>query len=205
MKIENFNNIGYIQHSFSNEELAPLKNEIDEFKNKKYVWGKIEKEFSLSKSLSYMHDLLVPICQNFEDTFNYLGRINLMNKGLPIALNSMWVNFQRKNEFLPVHNHGGIYSFVIWIKIPYDFEDERKHESSRYSSTIGSTHNLSGSFQFLFTDSLGRIQTRNVFLNKHSENTMLLFPSDMYHTVYPFYTSDEDRISVSGNFKLHLE
>ena len=26
-----------------------------------------------------------------------------------------------------------------------------------------------------------------------------LFPSDLSHQVYPFYTSDKDRISISGN------
>ena len=56
MKIENFKNIGFIEHTFDDAELIPLKNEIEEFKDKKYVWGAIEKEFSLHKSLRYMKD-----------------------------------------------------------------------------------------------------------------------------------------------------
>ncbi len=200
MKIENFKNIGFIEHTFDDAELIPLKNEIEEFKDKRYVWGTIEKEFSLSKSLRYMNNLLAPICEKFEENFNHLDQINVLSTGLPVALDAMWVNFQRKGEFLPIHNHAGIYSFVIWIKIPYNLSDEQAHEKSRYCSTIG--HNLSGKFQFIYTDSIGRIQTKNIPVDKNSENKVLIFPSNMYHAVYPFHTSDEDRISVSGNFKL---
>jgi hypothetical protein len=31
------------------------------------------------------------------------------------------------------------------------------------------------------------------------ENTLLLFPAKLTHAVYPFYSSDDYRISVSGN------
>jgi len=32
-----------------------------------------------------------------------------------------------------------------------------------------------------------------------------MFPSQLIHAVYPFYTSDEYRISVSGNIKFKVE
>ena len=202
MKIENFKNIGFIEHTFDEAELVPLKNEIEEFKDKRYVWGTIENEFSLPKSLRYMNNLLAPICEKFEENFNHLEQVNVLSEGLPVALNNMWVNFQRKGEFLPIHNHAGIYSFVIWIKIPYNLSDEQTHEKSRYPSTVGPSHNLAGNFQFVYINSIGRIQCREIPLDKTWENKMVLFPSIMHHVVYPFYTSDEDRISVSGNFKL---
>ena len=31
------------------------------------------------------------------------------------------------------------------------------------------------------------------------------FPSDLCHQVYPFYTSDKDRISISGNILFENE
>ena len=31
------------------------------------------------------------------------------------------------------------------------------------------------------------------------EGTILFFPSQLQHTVYPFYNCEEDRISISGN------
>ena len=202
MKIENFKNIGFIEHMFDETELIPLKNEIEEFKDKKYVWGTIGKDFKLSKSHRYMSNLLAPMCEKFEEHFDHLKQIDVLSRGLPIDLDAMWVNFQRKGEFLPIHHHAGIYSFVIWIKIPYNLSDEQAHEKSRYPSTIGPSHNLAGNFQFIYTNSLGKIQSREIPLDKNSENKIVIFPSSMHHLVYPFYTSDEDRISVSGNFKL---
>ena len=31
---------------------------------------------------------------------------------------------------------------------------------------------------------------------------MLLFPSSLHHMVYPFYNSDEERVTISGNISL---
>ena len=41
-------------------------------------------------------------------------------------LNGLWVNFQKKCEFQPIHNHTGQFSFVIWMDIPYHWKDEAK-------------------------------------------------------------------------------
>ena len=36
-------------------------------------------------------------------------------------------------------------------------------------------------------------------MSPEDEGTMLFFPSQLDHQVYPFYDCDEERISVSGN------
>jgi hypothetical protein len=36
-------------------------------------------------------------------------------------------------------------------------------------------------------------------LNPEDEGRVLFFPSDLNHQVYPFYGTDEERITVSGN------
>ena len=40
------------------------------------------------------------------------------------------------------------------------------------------------------------------YLDSQYENTICVFPSILNHAVFPFYTSDEYRISVSGNIYL---
>ncbi|BCU96073.1 MAG: hypothetical protein CM15mV11_1480 [Caudoviricetes sp.] len=40
---------------------------------------------------------------------------------------------------------------------------------------------------------------KHIPLDKNYEWKMVLFPSRMYHGVNPFYTSDEYRVSISGN------
>ena len=40
-------------------------------------------------------------------------------------------------------------------------------------------------------------------LSSEDEGTMLLFPAQLNHQVYPFFDCNEDRISVSGNIALN--
>ena len=112
-----------------------------------------------------------------------------------LSAKDLWVNFQKKYDFNPVHDHRGALSFVIWMKIPYTREDE-----ANTARTKGIAEGcISGCFQFLFTSMLGQIVKHNYYLNPSYEGTILVFPSRLNHTVYPFYTSDEARVSISGN------
>ena len=43
-----------------------------------------------------------------------------------IVLTSFWANYQYKHEFNPAHDHGGAFSFVIWLKIPYSWKEQKK-------------------------------------------------------------------------------
>ena len=49
---------------------------------------------------------------------------------------------------------------------------------------------------------LGNIKTFSYLLTPDYEGTMLFFPAALRHCVYPFYNTDEPRISISGNIAL---
>ena len=49
-----------------------------------------------------------------------------MNPIPPIKVETTWVNYMKKTEFNPLHRHGGLFSFVIFIQIPYDLSEEDK-------------------------------------------------------------------------------
>ena len=115
-------------------------------------------------------------------------------------LADIWVNYQKKHEFNPIHNHGGVYSFVIWLKIPYDYEDQCKLPQFKGTKKIDLRP---GCFQFRYYNILGNPLTKTYFLNKEEhEGKMLFFPSSMGHEVFPFYDTDEQRVSMSGNIYL---
>jgi hypothetical protein len=40
-------------------------------------------------------------------------------------------------------------------------------------------------------------------LEPSDEGTMLFFPAQLNHCVYPFYLSNKERISISGNVSLN--
>ena len=110
-------------------------------------------------------------------------------------LNGLWVNFQKKGEFQPIHAHGGMFSFVIWMDIPYNSKDEAK-----YTGKTNESYVPGGCFSFAISDGTNR-SVRDIFieLSPGFNGYCCFFPSDLSHQVYPFYTSDKDRISISGN------
>lgn len=110
----------------------------------------------------------------------------------PLILTSSWVNFQRRYEFNPTHNHDGLLSFVIWLRIPYDLAEEMQvFPRARGGRT--------SKFEFVYTSIMGHPHTRELDVDKSWEGRMCMFPSALSHAVYPFFTSDGVRISISGN------
>jgi hypothetical protein len=200
-----FPNFGYMTHRFSDADLLPLTQEINEIQNNfeqsipynKDLAGHIKHEYELIKCRSYIENLVFPLVIEYNKQTKYLETISILTKALPISLTNLWVNFQKKHEFNPVHNHAGMMSFVIWKKIPFKTEDELN-----YFENIKAGQNRTSMFSFIFTDSLGNIQTKELPVDNTWENVICLFPSRMNHCVYPFYTSDDYRITISGNFKI---
>jgi len=112
-------------------------------------------------------------------------------------LNGLWVNFQKKGEFQPVHFHDGMFSFVIWMDIPYHWKDEAKLNLTRPSVDLMSP---TGNFSFLYSNGSDRsISSHTIEMSPEMNGYCCFFPSDLSHMVYPFYTSDKERISISGN------
>jgi hypothetical protein len=205
-----FNNIGYLRHKFQEDELSFLREEVYGIKANfsapenipfnNTLAGNIQHEYSLTKSLEKLEKLLFPYFNIFNRECNLLKSVAYATHSVPINLGSSWVNFQKKTEFNPIHNHSGIASFIIYLDVPYFIEDEKRNISS-----INSSVNVPAHFCFLYTDSLGQINCESIPVDKTFRNVLLMFPSKMMHCVYPFYTSDEYRISVSGNFYLNTD
>ncbi len=51
---------------------------------------------------------------------------SILGPNAQLLLNQFWVNYQYKTEFNPYHDHSEVYSFAIWFKIPYDWEEHSK-------------------------------------------------------------------------------
>lgn len=128
----------------------------------------------------------------FMDNFSY-SKKGTNPLQVKYNLTNLWVNYSKKYDFNPVHSHYGIYSFVIWVKIPYDLNEEKKV----YNKLNGNSQ--TSLFNFYYTDFLGKMQAIHLNVDKTWEWKMVFFPSQLNHSVHPFYTSDDYRISISGN------
>jgi hypothetical protein len=129
----------------------------------------------------------------FLNNFSYCAKDKTTMK-VNYSLTSLWINYSKKYDFNPIHNHNGIYSFVIWVKIPYELNEEKK--------VYDSVKNQTSLFNFHYTDFLGNVTTLSLDIDETWEWKMAFFPSKLSHSVNPFYTSDEYRISISGNVSI---
>ncbi len=146
----------------------------------------VHSDFILGEFFDYIIELIGDYEQSFttpvsKDSFTY----PLLKMGFAPrkSLISTWINFQKKNEYNPPHSHFGAYSFVIWLSLPYDTKEEKKLYKS------------STDFNFQFIQD-GKIQQCPL---DSSEGDIILFPADLWHSVQPFFLSDEFRVSISGN------
>ena len=103
-------------------------------------------------------------------------------------LNALWVNFMKKNEYNPPHDHSDFLSFVIFLKVP---EEIKKEQENFIGNSAGP-----GSLSFLYGD--GNRQSITYQSVKPEDRDIFIFPAWIKHYVAPFY-SDVTRISVSGN------
>jgi hypothetical protein len=130
----------------------------------------------------------------------YIKDIKIFNKDLPFKVEKLWVNFQKKHEFNPIHNHSGVFSFIIFIKIPYNLKDELEKGPGKNSNT-----NVASQLCFILNSCEGKIIPICIPVDKTYEQHMYIFPSNYNHLVYPFYTSDDFRITISGNVMFHAD
>ena len=165
--------------------------------------GNLQNQYSLPIDLS-LEDYIYWLCDVYNQKFpKFLESVYYSNaieteQKLKPYLYSLWVNFMKKYEFNPPHTHSGKFSFVIWYKVPYKIEDEiRQGPSKRLDHT-----NLAGTFQFSYPQfSEEGIGFTNIRADCKYDGKICLFPSYLHHTVYPFFTSDDYRISIAGNIK----
>ena len=159
--------------------------------------GNISKSLSIEdKDNWFFQSVIVPLVQQFVTSYpTFLSSAFVPEAStLPFRLSNFWVNFQKQYEFNPPHNHGGIWSFVIWVKIPTDFREQHALPFSASSNMPKASD-----FEFQYTTMLGDITGSNYALDKKSEGQMLFFPAKLLHSVYPFYECDKERVSISGN------
>ncbi len=206
-------NIGVLEAKLPYELFEGLSNEIERLTTEggalKYnhnLVGHIEEEYSLNHVKDHLEEFLIAMASTWQEANP--GLIDAYEEAVKLKdwslyLDSMWYNKQKKYEFNPLHFHSGALSFVIWIKIPYELEDEINY----FPPVCGVEDDVEGNtytskFCFYYTNSMGRITPAMVPVDKTYEGTIVMFPSEMLHAVYPFYTSDDYRISVSGNLRI---
>ena len=96
-----------------------------------------------------------------------------------------WIVRQFKNEYNPVHFHGGHVSGVGYLKVPTNMGETIQKDKQNRNGNLVLIH---GSSQFL---------SKSILTIKPKVGDFYFFPNYVMHTVYPFADTNEERRSVS--------
>jgi len=198
-----FPNVGVMEGQLPEDTVESLWKLIEESKKqpedmKHDLAGNISSSIRLDANSPLIQDFVKNVIPIYiEQTIKSYGAPwrTTMKEGQGWSLESLWVNFQRKHEFNPPHDHSGVYSFVIWMQIPTSYAEQKKLPICAESNAKGTISN----FAFHYTNSLGRVSQFVYNMEKEAEGYMVMFPSEMKHQVFPFFENDGERISISGN------
>ena len=166
---------------------------------------KIVSDKKKSNELNYGNNLAGDVTQEFKLEQNFIketGWLDFLAKSTfqyvksqtkknlkQFNLLDTWIVRQFKNEYNPVHWHGGHISGAGFLKIPESFGNYTQNKGDKHYS--GGTLNLiHGSMQFL---------SNSVFEIRPEVGDFYFFPNYLMHTVYPFKGTDEERRSISFN------
>ena len=203
-------NTGYLLLKVPQEILSEIKISVDEVQNNfskaipanLHLAGQIDKEYETkltNKATQYVrwtveqYNKHNPNCLNDHKKLFVDGQLSL------IEGEQTWVNFQKKYEYNPTHCHSGVFSYVIWYQIPFYKENEIKYGAGKDKLR---NLNTNGDFNFVYHDGMG-VSLHPLMVDKTMEGYIAIFPSSLMHQVYPFYTSDDYRITISGNVFLN--
>ena len=166
--------------------------------------GHMKEEYKISGITESLNKFILESCLKHAD----IKEMSILTDHRPLAISDFWCNFQKKHEFNPPHDHSGLFSFVIFINIPYNLREEEKYFIDIAEKVAKGEENsvkiYTSKFAFLNTHYDGKVVNDVLNVDKSFEGKMILFSAKQVHQVFPFYTSDDYRITVSGNLRLSV-
>ena len=188
---------------------AELNENIEQLLNEAYLIRKNDKDGVRKSNSGFQgyHSKDITDLNNLPGTNQLLGQIinivnaiHQMSRQGELKLTNFWININGKGSSNTPHTHSGLtYSGVFFIKVPKEmrggrFLFYRNFNEADFISTAYMGHFKEG-YQMKGYD-----YPINTILPK--ENMLVVFPSWVPHAVET-NLSDEERISLSFNFKLN--
>ena len=108
-----------------------------------------------------------------------------------LKVEGLWVNLQKEFEYNPIHAHDGMFSFVFYTKNTISRDNATNNKFDKADKPLAGHIELHyGETQFMNWTSM---------MHYPEKGDILIFPSWLNHSVYPFHDPNGERISVAGN------
>ena len=191
------------------KNIKPFGPSIGKTKISNKFLNKLNKEFdskSKSKKIDYSSKLASQIKnelkisdkfikQNLEKELKFSVKKFLLNENIKnikeIKILNLWVVRQFKGEYNPIHYHEGDLSGVGYLKLPKGMTSNKLVKNKKLK-TNGTIDFINGQKGFL---------SKSIYNVIPKIKEMLIFPSYLMHTAYPF-NIDGERRSFSFNIKI---
>jgi hypothetical protein len=169
------------------EEIIMDKAKFQDLNYGNHLAGNVQQEFRLG--LEFMKknnwaEFLAKSCQEWLSEGH-----NISIKKFEII--SSWIVRQFKNEYNPIHYHGGHISGVGYLKVPKNM-----------GATVQKEKKVQHNGKLVLIDGSKKFLCNPTYIINPKIGEFYLFPSYMMHTVYPFSDTSEERRSVSFNAKI---
>jgi hypothetical protein len=169
------------------EEIIANKKKSDDLDFGRNLAGNVQQEIRLDIEFMKKNnwaEFLGKSCQKW-----LLEGHNISLKKFEII--SSWIVRQFKNEYNPIHYHGGQISGVGYLKVPKDM-----------GQTIQKNKKVQHNGKLVLIDGSKKFLCNPTYIITPKVGEFYFFPSYMMHTVYPFSDTTEERRSVSFNAKI---
>lgn len=194
--------MGYCQLSaglvkFLNDKMDEKVNELEDFSD--HLVGKVSQELAWDeeikeKVMAELSNFIAGwVAWSHQRTHVWNETLDMNQYDYGIQVMSAWYVRQFKHEYNPLHIHTGCrISCVGYLALPDDYEKECEEDYKDH-------HPAHGHLQFAHGSS-GNWNATN-FMVKPKVGDFWLFPAELFHCVYPFYSDGERRsFSINMNF-----
>lgn len=152
--------------------------------------GKVSQELRFDKEITdFAYNNLYEFITEYHDytkSRNSMGKESLdSSKQYKLDITGAWYVRQFEHEYNPLHIHTGCtISCVGYLSLPEGIEDEWENDYKDHFPANGHIN---------FSYGTHGTHTCSSFLVKPKVGDFFVFPSYLFHTVYPFYTKGERR------------
>ena len=163
---------GWIEVELDNIEIDFLWKSIENKgkSHKSELVGNIDSSYEIfDKDNWFYNNTLVRLCDAYAESFGNIGsNLPTLNKH-PYFLQSMWGNYLKQTEFNPTHLHKGVYSFVIWMQIPTEYNEQKENPIAKNTNL-----DVISNFSFNYRE--------NVQEDSSSESLLTLYEAAWFQT-----------------------
>ena len=188
MEFLNLNNDGIIKDTLSRGLFRELRQEAEN----------VETEGTRHRTgLSYMNytcphynvseplkrklfDFIDGYIDKYNQKYSYTSELRVLSHSSPWVFDTPWYNLMNPQTYLPLHDHDGVLSYTVWLKLP-----------------------TKSKITFVYQSITGSLYRHDYQLTPKDEGKFIIFPAKLNHMVDPYEGDpNEVRISLAGNIML---